>query len=154
AQLTLAVRNTSADLRFNPLPQSFLLPDGFTVLEFGSRRVFGGRWTWHRRGGKRPPAEGAAFDGILNPGEAMTAVLTTLPRDAPAVRNLTDHRGPLLWRLEVRRGVVAVHGKPVSATTVVGVAFDAGLLLHDRRELAAASWTILLRQGFGDPFVH
>jgi hypothetical protein len=125
AILTLKMRNISKDLRFNPLPQSFLVQGGFTFLQFGGQRVYGGRLAWQR-----------AASGVLDPGEERTVVLTTLPRDAGKIRQLTDYRGQVLWRLEVRRGLVQIQEKFVSATAVVGVEFDVAVLLHDQRGLA------------------
>ena len=139
-ELTLRLRNTSRDLQFNPLPRSFLVrTQGYTFLEFGKQKVYGGRLSYHKTQGfwanlrdfvgQAPP-----FEGVLDPGEEMVATLATAPRDEGAVRKLNDYRGPMLWRLEVRRGLVEVGGKTVSATAVVGVDFDSGVFLHDQRE--------------------
>jgi hypothetical protein len=140
-EMTLRLRNISSDLRFNPLPRSFLVrTQGYTFLEFGKQKIYGGRLSYHKTigfwanireflGDPRP-----AFEGVLDPGEEMIATLSTSPRDEAIVGKLNDYRGPLLWRLEVRRGLVDVGGKTVSATAVVGVEFDSGLLLRDQRE--------------------
>ena len=140
-EMTIQLRNISTDLRFNPLPRSFLVRNqGYTFLEFGKHRIYGGRLSYQKTlgfwahlreflGKERPP-----FEGVLDPGEEMVATLSTSPRDEGTVRKLSDYRGPMLWRLEVRRGLVEIGGKAVSATAVVGVAFDSGLLLRDQRE--------------------
>jgi DNA-directed RNA polymerase subunit RPC12/RpoP len=141
-EMTLQLRNISSDLRFNPLPRSFLVrTQGYTFLEFGKHKIYGGRLSYHKTQGfwanirdflgkdPKPP-----FEGILDPGEEMVATLSTSPRDEGVVRKLSDYRGPMLWRLEVRRGLVEIGGRAVSATAVVGVAFDSGLLLRDQRE--------------------
>jgi hypothetical protein len=140
--LGLKVRNISQDLRFNPLPQSFLVPMGYTFLEFGTHRIYGGRLAWQRAGSLRQrlrarlrEAEEGPFAGVLLPGEEMLVTLTTSPRDEATVRKIVDHRGLLLWRLEVRRGLVEVRGQPLSATAVIGIEFDVGVLLRDHREL-------------------
>jgi hypothetical protein len=129
AVLKLKVRNISKDLRFNPLPQSFMVPRGFSFLEFGNQRVYGGKLTWTKPGS-------APFNGVLGPGEEMTVNLTTPVKGAETLRKLGEHRGNVLWRLEVRRGIVEVHGKPVSATAVIGIEFNVGALLGDQREAA------------------
>src|SRR5205807_4346099 len=85
--LTLRVRNTTADQRFNPLPPSFLAGrQGYTFLEFGKQRIYGGTLSYRRpvgfwaglgqRGARQPD-----FDGVLDPGEAMTVTLSTRPKD-------------------------------------------------------------------------
>jgi hypothetical protein len=119
--LTLRFRNISDDLQFNPMPQSFLVREkGYTFLEFDNNRIYGGDLSWKGRAG-------APMDGILSPGEEMTASLTTLPQHAALVKKLAHYRGPLLWRLEIRRGLVEVRGRPVSATMVLGIEFDSSI---------------------------
>jgi hypothetical protein len=142
-ELTMRLRNISRDLRFNPIPRAYLVRDqGYTFVEFGKHRIYGGRLSYHKTQGfwanlhefvdaahRRP------FDGVLDPGEEMVATLATSPRDEAQVRKLTDYRGPIVWRLEIRRGLVEISGKQWSAATVIGIEFDAGALLHDQREL-------------------
>jgi DNA-directed RNA polymerase subunit RPC12/RpoP len=119
--LTLKFRNISEDLQFNPMPKSFLVREkGYTFLEFDSNRIYGGDLSWKGRAG-------APMDGILSPGEEMTATLSTLPQHAALVKKLANYRGPLLWRLEIRRGLVEVRGRPVSATLVLGIVFDSSI---------------------------
>jgi hypothetical protein len=142
-ELTMRIRNISSNLRFNPIPRAFLVREqGYTFVEFGKHKIYGGRLSYHKTQGfwanlhdfvdvpRRPP-----FDGVLDPGEEMVATLTTAPRDEAQVRKLTDYRGPIVWRLEIRRGLVEISGKQWSAATVVGVEFDSGALVHDQREL-------------------
>jgi hypothetical protein len=138
--LTFRVKNLTADQRFNPVPRSFLRRQGYTFLQFGNDKWFGGilsyrrsRGFWADPRGRLPGA--AAFDGVLDPGETMTATLSQTPAKE-ALRRLLDFRGPLLWRLEVRRGLVEVAGRQVSATAVVGVEFDVAPLLGEQREVA------------------
>jgi DNA-directed RNA polymerase subunit RPC12/RpoP len=142
-ELTVRLRNISKDLRLNPMPRSFLVrTQGYTFLEFGKQKIYGGRLSYHKTIGFwanirefAGAAPRPAFEGVLDPGEEMVATLLTSPRDEGLVRKLTDFRGPLVWRLEVRRGLALVGGKTVSATAVVGVEFDAGVFLHDQRDL-------------------
>jgi hypothetical protein len=139
-EMSLRLRNTSSDLKFNPLPRSFLVrTQGYTFLEFGKQKVYGGLLSYHKTRGfwaniRDFLGEGPPFDGVLAPGEEMVATLATGPRDEGAVRKLNDYRGPMLWRLEVRRGLVEVGGKAVSATAVVGVDFDSSVFFHEQRE--------------------
>ncbi len=144
-ELTFKVQNLTADQRFNPLPRSFLRRQGYTFLQFGNDKLYGGTLTYHRSRGfwanpaARLPGAKRNFNGVLDPGEAMTATLTLAP--APeTLRRLMEFRGPMTWRLEVRRGLVEVGGRQVSATAVVGVEFDAAALLPDQRDLARAGF--------------
>ena len=141
--LTLHVRNISKDLRFNPLPQAFLVPQqGYTFLEFGKQRIYGGKLSYRRPLGfwaglgQRGQRAARDFDGVLDPGEAMTVTLSTTPRDEAKLLRLADYKGLITWRLEVRRGLVEVRGRLVSATAVVGVQFDTGVVLRDQRDFA------------------
>jgi hypothetical protein len=138
-RLTLKMRNRSDDLEFNPVSDAFLdyprvarkeglMP--YTFLETGKdveRWVFGGKWQVLR--------DGEPFGGRLGPGQAMTAQLTTDPRDRDLVAGLKMSRGPLLWRVQVRRGFIQYKGRQVSTTAVVGVEF-AGKDIGKVREFA------------------
>ena len=53
----------------------------------------------------------------------MTTFLCTEPKDdVPAA--IKKAKGPFLWRVQVRRGLVKLGDKEVSATAVVGVEFN------------------------------
>jgi hypothetical protein len=138
-QLTLLLRfrNLSDRLEFNPLPQCFLTrEENYSFLEFGGQRLYGGKIQAFKPGadGRRPA--GAPFDGVLGPGEEMLAELSTLPDRVhiAKVKNIVNYRGPLLWRLQIRRGLEEVAGRSVSATLVLGIAFDARDALAGRIE--------------------
>jgi DNA-directed RNA polymerase subunit RPC12/RpoP len=118
--LVLKMVNRSPDVEFNPVCQAFnkynpgipadLKP--YTFLEIGPKeRVYGGQWSTTRA-------------GRLGPGEDMTATLTTAPLDADQRKALRASHGPLLWRVQVRRGFVQVRERDISATAVVGVEFQ------------------------------
>lgn len=136
--LTMLVKNTSADLRFNPIPTTFLRPNGYVYLDLGKDRAYSGKLAYRKPIGffaglaaMRKRGQAKPFDGVLSPGETMIVTLTTLPRDDAVVKKLPDYRGPILWRIEVRRGLVEIAGKPVSATCVIGIEFDAGIAQRD-----------------------
>jgi hypothetical protein len=127
--LLLHMRNLSRNTAFNPFPDKFVqhrresntAPKPYTYLQVGVGRIYGGYAQWH----KGAPGKDQDFDGVLRPGEEMTARLTTDRKDEALVKMATQAREPLLWRLHVRRGFVAVRGKDVSATAVIGVRFTA-----------------------------
>ncbi|MBY0524133.1 MAG: hypothetical protein K2R98_12080 [Gemmataceae bacterium] len=60
---------------------------------------------------------------ILKPGESSSTVIVTEPKD-PVTTMLRAHKGKLLWRVHLRRGLVKHDDKDVSATAVIGVEFD------------------------------
>lgn len=133
--LSLTLRNLSADVDFNPVSDAFLehhwnvpaAPKPYTFLEVlgTSHRLYGGQW--QTNGGSQE------FPGRLGPGQQMKAYLTTDRRDGPKVRGLDNSRGPLLWRVQVRRGFIRYQGKDVSATAVIGVEFHFQDIEKDRR---------------------
>jgi hypothetical protein len=59
----------------------------------------------------------------LRPQEELTTLICTDPDDHVA-RLLASARGPLLWRVQVRRGLVPVRDREVSSTAVIGVEFE------------------------------
>jgi DNA-directed RNA polymerase subunit RPC12/RpoP len=149
--LTLRFRNLSEDLEFDPLPQSFLVLDkGYTFLEFGQHRIYGGKLVWQKPAAKAPAK---TSPGLLSPGETRIATLSTLPKGihTAKVKEIANYRGPLLWRLEIRRGLVEMSGQTVSTTMVIGVEFDAALVLADQvvdaqakpagAQMPAIAWT-------------
>ena len=76
----------------------------------------------------------------------MTVTLSTTPRDEAKLLRLADYKGLITWRLEVRRGLVEVRGRLVSATAVVGVQFDTGVVLRDQRDFAVPAGRITHRR--------
>lgn len=60
---------------------------------------------------------------ILMPGDTSHTVIVTEPKDqVPSM--LRTQKGKLLWRVHLRRGLVKVDDKNVSASAVIGVEFD------------------------------
>jgi hypothetical protein len=126
--LYLKLRDVSREVAFNPvLPAedyqfrrvSMEDTGPYTFLEAGDRRLYmrGAEWD------QTPPRkQGVLFDGMLQPGEEMVAVFRTQADDKGALQAAT---GTLVWRVQLRRGLVAVGDSEISATAVVGVAFDA-----------------------------
>jgi hypothetical protein len=148
--LVLRFRNKSTDVYFRPLDRFFtrcwkpqkagseISP--FTVLVLGSHmkgatKFYGGPVPWKGSAGRgerfREPVEkveGQDYEKVLKPGEEMTTFICTDPEDH-ALAALENYRGPLLWRVQVRRGLVKWQtAKGVeredSATAVIGIEFD------------------------------
>ena len=142
--LTLKVKNVSADTTFHPDDPAFnrafekTQPPPYTALQYGRDFYYGPFvWPWEEEiqaayiDGYKPPAQ------PLGPGEERDVWVTVAPKGARVapvphiVDELKDAKNPgapLLWRVQLRRGLVkarADDGKEVevSATTVIGVEF-------------------------------
>jgi DNA-directed RNA polymerase subunit RPC12/RpoP len=137
--LHLRLRNTASDYAFTPLDNYFdrkyhpstgdVKP--FTQLEIGERVFYGGPAEWYSRNRKgdnhtdRQWLKGRKdFDEEgLGPGQTMKTFVCTDGNDANVVVAAAEFQGAFLWRVHLRRGLVNVKGKDVSATAVVGVQF-------------------------------
>jgi hypothetical protein len=141
--LHLHLRSRAADYAFTPLDNYFerwWRPPGglppLTLLEAGPDRLYGGPAHWYPRGsrdaGKREWVEGRKdFDPDgLAPGAEQETFVCTDGSDPRALRVLFGagrqgpYKGPMLWRVQVRRGLYEYRGRRVPAAAVVGVAFD------------------------------
>lgn len=153
--LRLRLKNVSQDQTFSPLDYYFNrkwkeqsrnnYPPPFTLVQFGTERpeksFFGGPANWlplALAGSKnsratRETVEGENLDKILEPGDEMTAFLCT-DGDDPKTQAIFNHQGPMLWRVQVRRGLVPVGAKEIPASAVVGVEFNAS----DIKQIPAA----------------
>ncbi len=145
--LRLKLKNVSTDQTFSPLDYYFnrkwkeksknSYPPPFTLVQFGTEKpeksFFGGPANWlplalagsKKSQSPRETVEDENLDKILAPTEEMTAFLCTDGDDSSA-QEIFNHQGPMLWRLQVRRGLVPVGSKEIPATAVIGVEFGAG----------------------------
>jgi hypothetical protein len=130
--LHLLLRNVSQDVVFCPTDPCFVRrwkPGAanssrpYTFIEMGKRRFYGGPLFWKpgQPDDGRETIEGEQYRE-LKPGEIMATVICSDPED-----HLGDfleiYHGALLWRVQLRRGLVSVRGREVSATAVIGVRF-------------------------------
>lgn len=144
--LRLKLKNVSADQTFCPLDYYFnrkwkeksrnSYPPPFTLVQFGTEKpeksFFGGPANWlplalagsKKSQSPRETVENENLDKSLEPGEEMTAFLCT-DGDDSNTQAIFTHQGPMLWRLQVRRGLVPVGSKEIPATSVIGVEFAA-----------------------------
>jgi hypothetical protein len=154
--LRLKLKNVSKDQTFSPLDYYFnrkwkeksrnSYPPPFTLVQFGTEKpeksFFGGPANWlplalagsKKSQSPRETVEDENLDKILEPGDEMTAFLCTDGDDSSA-QEILNHQGPMLWRLQVRRGLVSVGAKEIPATAVIGVEFGAS----DVKQSPAAS---------------
>jgi hypothetical protein len=140
--LHLRLRNVSEDVYFKPLDSYFdrrwklskpagIMP--YTFLTLSDKRFFGGPLDWQPHSASkgdrfRDPrmlVVGQDHDKELGPGEEMTTFICTDPQDkATAALDKMKDKGPYIWRVQVRRGLVQVGDRELSATAVVGVEFN------------------------------
>jgi hypothetical protein len=128
--LHLVLQNVSDDVVFSPSDPFFdrqwksaQESKPYTLLEIGGQRFYGGPLPWRpdRRSETRTIVDGQAYR-LLQPGEQLTTLVCTDPADH--VGNLLAHfHGKLLYRVQVRRGLVRVGDREAPATAVVGIAF-------------------------------
>jgi hypothetical protein len=128
--LHLKLRNVSQDVVFKPvLPNDAYLKNNnkldtgpYTYLHAGSKRLYGLGPEWDT---KPPRKDDDPFEGTLRPGEEMTVVFRSRQDDRREVAQAAAaDQGSLVWRVQLRRGLVAVRDTEVSATAVIGVEFD------------------------------
>ena len=130
--LTLKIRNTSDDLTLYPMDPAFTrLFTGTTgeakpgtALEVGKQVYRGGAiaWPWSDRIAREYEAAQEADATPLKPRESREYVVFTAP-DPKIVREVRATAEPLLWRVQVRRGLIPVKGKDVPVTAIIGVEF-------------------------------
>jgi hypothetical protein len=142
--LHLRLTNVGTDSRFTPIDNYFDRHwDGksgsapLTVLVAGRNHFFGGPAKWVARSDKRERrqwVEGRK-DGDpkgIGPGESMETITCT-DGDNPKCEDLlfgnpklriNPYRGNLLWRVQLRRGLIEHRGRELPATCVVGVEFS------------------------------
>jgi hypothetical protein len=140
--LTLRLRNTSSDDYFAPTDAAFstrwkegepAVAKPYTFLEVGAQHFYGGPFQWRPRGQRsalrdedpREYIQGQEHtEEILRPGEERTTVICTDPSDPAILRSVQHHQGPLLWRVQLRRGLERIGERLISASAVIGVEFN------------------------------
>jgi hypothetical protein len=127
--LKLKVKNTSTDLTIYPLDPAFnrrSIGDdkAATRLVVGKQTFAGGPVSWpFSRNVAREYERDQEGDAIpLRPGETREYSVCSAadPRLLAAVRTSKD---PVVWRVQVRRGLIEFKGRDVPVTAIVGVEF-------------------------------
>jgi hypothetical protein len=137
--LKLHLKNVSPDWAFHPTDPWFvqkwkpgapgfypLTRKPYTYLEAGAKRFYGGPITWEEavpgKGDPRQYIQEQHVDTELKPGEEMDTIVCTDPADG-VQKQLKSYKGPLLWRVQLRRGREHYNGHDKAATCVIGVEF-------------------------------
>jgi hypothetical protein len=144
--LHLDFENISEDVAFRPLDAFFnprldhskgnvLTNRTFTQLVMGNTRLCGGpcKWVHPAYRGKElvETVEGQHYEKELKPGDPPLSTFVCVDPDTQDPTYLATHpeedilhyKGPLLYRVQVRRGLVNFKGKDVPCTAVIGVEF-------------------------------
>jgi hypothetical protein len=127
--LTLHLKNNSSDQSFFPTDRSFNAkwrnqPKPYTYLEVGSRKFYGGPLDWPSGEKLREFIRGQEKDNQpLEPGEERSTVICT-DASPEVIKTAQDYRGPILWRVRLRRGLVPFRDREVSVSAVIGVEFS------------------------------
>ena len=94
-----------------------------TRLSIGKLTLYGGAIRWPFSGVKREYEEQQVKDyEPLAPGQSREYVVFT-NEDATLASKIRKLTEPLLWRVQVRRGVIEFKGKDVPVTAIIGVEF-------------------------------
>ena len=141
--LVFRAKNISRDQIFTPISDDYLrfseksLDSGrpYTFLERISRdnlkKIYGGYLEWF----KGPPGQEKASHGEIEIAPGQEAIVHLISADKYRkieVPNVVKAREPMVWRLQVRQGLVPVEGKMVSATTVIGVEFTSRDIVKEK----------------------
>ncbi len=127
--VTLRAKNLSADTIFTPVSDDFLRATEAnptytfvesTKVKFSS--LYGGFLALKKgQAGK----ETDTAEGDLGPGQEGLITITTMDKYDKLVREIVKSDDTLVWRIQLRTGLVPHRGQAVSTTTIIGVAFNA-----------------------------
>ena len=123
--LRLKVTNTSADLLIHPLDPAFnrkTTDKILTHLVVGKQTYYGGPVPWPFRTA-RVYEESQEHDADpLRPGETREYTVCS-DTNSRLLAEVKKTREPILWRIQVRRGLIDFKGREVPVTAVIGVEF-------------------------------
>lgn len=130
-KLLLRAKNVSAKTAFEPMNVLYVnekkSPDKlYTFLESRSKsidNIYGGDLEYHR---SREAKDAPVGFAVLGPSEEVTIAIITHERYRQGAVSSIVKSGSdeFTWRVQLRRGLVKVDGKDISATTVIGVDFS------------------------------
>jgi hypothetical protein len=128
--LHLRVTNTSADSPIYPLDPAFTrsakMDDRPAMrLAIGRQLLYGGAIPWPFGESVRREYEEAQAqdDKPLKPGETRDYVVFT-NEDSSLAQVIKKAGEPLVWRVQVRRGVIEFRGKDVPVSAIIGIEFN------------------------------
>jgi phage FluMu protein Com len=136
-ELALKMKIVGTGVEFNPMHQDFCYfreassaARPYTFLQplsaRGGERLYGGQLEWALLDHGREKLVNQAQR--LRPGQEMVIRLTTRSDDSARAQWMKDHPQDLLWRVQVRRGLVNTRQGQKSATAVIGVQFNSSAI--------------------------
>jgi len=130
--LHLRVRNTSDDVTLHPLDPAFNRRSrgtdlAGTGLVIDGQKYWGGAIAWpFPKNVARVYEKAQEADATpLGPKEEREYVVFT-ETDPQILKKVREAKGPLLWRVQLRSGLVEYRGKDVPVSSVIGVEFTPG----------------------------
>jgi hypothetical protein len=127
--LRMRVKNTSQDSPIYPLDPAFTraakMDDRPAMrLAIGRQMLYGGAISWpFGERLKREYEEAQSLDDQpLKPGETRDFVVFT-NEDSSIAQVVKKATEPLLWRVQVRRGLIEYRGKDVPVSAIIGIEF-------------------------------
>ncbi len=129
--LTLRIHNRSADLWMHPMDPAFTRKargsdQPATGLEIGAQKFWGGAIDWPLSNPRldRVYEKAQETDAVpLGPGETRDYVVFT-DTDSAVLQAVEGASVPMLWRVQVRRGLIKYRGEEVPVTAIIGVEFQ------------------------------
>jgi len=128
--LHLRIKNVSPNTHFTPISDSFLkvndqIRTSYTYLENPEQRLYGGFLEVKRITGKDE-------EGELYPNEEGLFMVITPDKMQKVTKRLANLKSEtMVWRVQVRRGLIDFRGGRISATAVIGVRFTPNAIERD-----------------------
>jgi len=124
--LRLKIKNNS-DLAFCPVDPAFnrknAQPLTRIVVPGVAEQFTQGLAEWPFTSGRQYEKEQENDSKPLAPGETREYCIYTATSDAKVVNAVQKAKEPVLWRVQLRRGVTEYNGKSVPVTALIGVEF-------------------------------
>lgn len=153
--LELKFENLNSEYAFAPLDTYFdrqykgIGRPPLTLLQAGDKTLYGGSHEWYpiyspgdrRWKPRQRPLERKKADSVaLQPGETVESYVCTDGWNEKTAdflfgnkdKKVAPYSGPMLWRVHVRRGPHEHRGRMLSATAVIGVAFDTTKIIDEQ----------------------
>lgn len=125
--LHLKIKNNSQDLYFCPVDPAFnrknTQPLTRIVVPGKPEPFTQGLVDWPFTSGRQFEKEQENDLKPLGPGETREYCIYTATSDTKVIPAVTASKDPVLWRVQLRRGVTEFNGKNVPVTALIGVEF-------------------------------
>jgi hypothetical protein len=134
-KLVLRAKNMSANTAFDPIHEVFVRYSAakpsaqpYSFLETKSHKfdnIYGAYLSY---------GNDEEQSVLLRPGQETTITLKTYEVHRHIVAKISESAEPMVWRVQLRRGLVKWKGKDVSTTTVFGVEFTTAQIDRTKKD--------------------